>query len=104
MNISSLQTDYLNIYRSSGFGGNSERAHDVQKKCTFCGGTNHSAEKFFKRIRKEKGKTCAVDVSSNRQMEWSHRKFFTCGSEDHRISKCVNPPQDNDKQRKELHF
>ena len=52
LNISSLQTDYLNLDSSSGFGRNSERAHDVQTKCTFCGGTNHSAEKFFKRIRK----------------------------------------------------
>ena len=51
-NISSLQTDYLNIDIRSGFGRNSERAHDVQKKCTFCGGANHYAEKCFKRIRK----------------------------------------------------
>ena len=43
LNISSLQTDYLNLYRSSGVGRNSERAHDVQTKCTSCGGTNHCA-------------------------------------------------------------
>ena len=42
LNISSLQTDYLNIDSSTGFGRNSERANTVQKKCTFCGGTNHS--------------------------------------------------------------
>ena len=53
---------------SSGFGRNSERAHAVQKKCTFCGGNNHSAEKCFKRIRKEKEKARAVDITSNRQM------------------------------------
>ena len=52
--ISSLQTDYLNIYSSSGFGRNSERAHAVQTKWIFCGGKNHSAEKCFKRIRNEK--------------------------------------------------
>ena len=52
LKISSLQPDYLNLDSSSGFGRNSERAHAVQKKCTFCGGTNHSAEKCFKRIRK----------------------------------------------------
>ena len=51
LNISSLQTDYPNLDSSSGFGRNSERANTVQKKCTFCGGTNHSAEKCFKRIR-----------------------------------------------------
>ena len=38
LNISSLQTDYLNLDSSSGFGRNSERAHAVQTKCTFCGG------------------------------------------------------------------
>ena len=67
LNISSLQTDYLNIDRSSGFGRNSERAHYVHKKCAFCGGSNHSAETLFKRIIKEKEKACAVDVSDNRR-------------------------------------
>ena len=52
LNISSLQTDYLNLGRNSGFGRNSVRAHDVQTKCTLFGGTNHSADFFFKRIRK----------------------------------------------------
>ena len=42
LNISSLHTDYLNLGSSSGFDRNSERAHDVQTKCTSCGGTNHS--------------------------------------------------------------
>ena len=56
MNISSLQTDYLNLDSSSGFGKDSERAHAVQTECKFCGGVNHSAEKCFKRIRKEKKK------------------------------------------------
>ena len=54
LNISSLQTDYLNLDSSAGFGRNSERAHAVQTKCTFCVGNNQSAEKCFKRIRKEK--------------------------------------------------
>ena len=43
-NISSLQTDYLNLDSSSGFDKDSEMAHDVQTECTFCGGVNHSAE------------------------------------------------------------
>ena len=51
LSISSLQTDYLNMYIRSGFGRNSERANTVQTKCTFCGGVNHSSEKCFKRIR-----------------------------------------------------
>ena len=52
LNISSLQTYYLNLDSSSGSRSNSEKAHDVQTKCTFFGRNNHSAEKCFKRIRK----------------------------------------------------
>ena len=66
LNISSLQTDYLNIDSSSDFDRDSERAHDVQTECTFCGGFNHSAEQCVKSVRKEKA--CAVDVLSYRQM------------------------------------
>ena len=51
LNISSLKTDYLNLDSSSGFGINSDIANTVQTKCTFSGGTNHSAEKKFKGIR-----------------------------------------------------
>ena len=87
-NISSLQTDYLNLDRSSGFGRDIEKANAVQTECTFCGGNNHSAEQFFKRIRKEKEKSRAVDVSSNIQMEHTPRKCFICGYEDHMFAKC----------------
>ena len=45
LNISSLKTDYINIDSSSGSGRHSEKAHDVQTKCTFCGGNNHSTKK-----------------------------------------------------------
>ena len=68
LNISSLQTDDLNLDSSSGFGRNSEISYAFQTKCTFCGGNNHSAEKCFKRIRQEKEKSRAVDVTSNRQI------------------------------------
>ena len=64
LSISSLQTDYLNLYSISGCGRNSERANTVQKKCTFCGGTNHSAE-LFQRIRKEKEKSRAAGDLDN---------------------------------------
>ena len=43
LNISSLQTDYLNLDSSLGFWIDGERANTVHKKCTFCGGTNNSA-------------------------------------------------------------
>ena len=67
LNISSLQTDYLNLdSSSSGSIRHSERAHYVQEKCTLRGGNNNSAEKRFKRIRKEKDKARAVDVSSSK--------------------------------------
>ena len=83
-----IQTDYLNLDGSSGFGRDIEMAHAVQTECTFCGGFNNSAEQCFKRIRKEKEKAPAVDVSSNRKMEHTPRKCFRCGSEDHIIAKC----------------
>ena len=66
LNISSLHTDYLNMYSSSGFGRNSERANTVQTKCICFGGVNQSAEKCFKRITQEKEKACAAGVSDNR--------------------------------------
>ena len=69
LNISSLQTDYLNLDSSSDFEENSERANIVQTKCTFCGGANHSAEKKFKSIRQEKGKSHAADHLDNRRTE-----------------------------------
>ena len=48
LNISSIQTDYLNLDSSSGFRRNSERENTVQKKCTFCGGANQSTYLFPK--------------------------------------------------------
>ena len=61
------------------------------------GGINHSAKQCFKRIRKEKGKSRAVDVSSNRQMEGTPQKCFRCGSEDHIIAICPNQVCFNEK-------
>ena len=91
LNISSLHTDYLNLDSRSGSSRNGERAHDVHTKCTFYGGKNHSAEKLFKRIIKEKEKVRVVDVSSNRNTERLPQKCFRCGSEDHMIAKCRKP-------------
>ena len=55
LSISSLQTDYINIDRSSSSGKNSERTNIVQTKCTFCGGANHYSD-FFQKGKKGKGK------------------------------------------------
>ena len=105
LNISSLQTDYLILdSSSSGYSRQIERAHCVQGKCTFCGVNNHSEEKGFKRIRMEKEKARAVDVSSNKNSERPPQKCFRCGSEDHMIAKCPKPPKDNDKRRKQVRF
>ena len=105
MNISSLQTDYLNLdSSSSGSSLHSERAHSVQAKFIFCGGNNQYAKKCFKRIRKEKEKACAFDVSSNRNSERPPQKCFRCGSEDHMIAKYPKPPKNNKKRRKQVRF
>ena len=61
--ISSIQTYYLNINSSSGYGENIERANIVQTECTFGGGANQYADYFFKMIRKDKEKyRVAVDL------------------------------------------
>ena len=105
LNIYYLQTDYLNIDRSiSRSSIQSEKAHYIQATCTFCGGSNHSAEKCFKRIRKEKEKARVVDVSSDINSERPPRECFICGSEDHMIAKCPKPKKDNKKRRKQLRF
>ena len=61
-------------------------------------------EKCFKRIRKEKEKARAVDVSSNRNSERPPRKCFRCGSEYHMIAKFPNPPKDNEKRQRQVRF
>ena len=93
LSISSLQTDYINIDRSSGCVRNSKISNTVQTKCTFCGGDNHSAEKCFKSIRNEKEKARAAGDLDNRLTERMPRKCFRCVSEDHLIEKCLNPPK-----------
>ena len=104
LNISSLQTDYLNLDRSSGSSRNSERAHSVQKKFKFCGGNNNSVEKCFKRIIKEKEKSRMVYASSNRHTERPPQIWFRCWSEDHMIAKCPYPPKYNDKRQRQVRF
>ena len=94
MNVSSLQTDYLNIDSSSGFVINSERANTVQKKCTFCGGTNHSAEKCFKRIRQENEEAHAAGALDNRQTERASHKCFRCGYEGNLLEHFPKPPKE----------
>ena len=81
LSISSLQTDYQNIERNSGFGKYRERANLVQTRCTYCGGSNHSAEKCFKRTKKENEKSRAAGDLDDRRTECTPRKCFRCGPE-----------------------
>ena len=75
LNLSSLQTDYLNLDNSvSGSSRHNERAQSIQKKCTFCGLNNHSVGKCFKNNRKEKEKTRAAGTSSNKNSDRPARK------------------------------
>ena len=101
LNISSLQTDYLNTDNSiSGSSRHNEKANSVQTKCTYCGLNNHSVDKCFKKIRKEKEKARSAGTSSNKNSDCPARKCFRCGSEDHMIAKCPKPPKDSEKRRK----
>ena len=104
LSVSSLYTDYLNLDRRSGCGKNSERENIVHKKCTFYGVANHSAEKCFKIIRKDKGKACAAGYLDNIRTERTPQKCSRCVSEDHLIAKCTKPPKENEKQRKQVCF
>ena len=53
LNISSLQTEYLNLdNNNSGSSRHNEKANSAKAKCTYCGLSNHSVEKCFKKIRK----------------------------------------------------
>ena len=68
--------------------------------CTFSGLNNHSVEKCFKNIRKEKEKACSAGTSSNKNLDRPAQKCFRCGSEDHMIAKFPKPPKDSEKRRK----
>ena len=76
------------------------KANSAKAKCTYCGLNNHSVEKCFKKIRKEKDKARSAGTSSNKNSDRPARKCFRCGSEDRIIAKCPKPPKDSEKRRK----
>ena len=57
-------------------------------------------EKCFKNIRKEKEKAHSDGTSSIKNSDRPAQKCFRCGSEDHMIAKCPNPPKDSEKRCK----
>ena len=59
---------------------------------------------MIQKDKKGKGKSRAIDVSSNRNSERLPRKCFRCVSEDHMIAKCPKPPKDNKKRRRQVRF
>ena len=74
LNISSLQIDYLNLYNSLSVSiKHSEKANSAKVKCTYCGLNNHSVEKCFKKIRKEKEKARSSGTSSTKIRMVQHR-------------------------------
>ena len=101
LNISSLQTEYLNLDSSqSGSSKHNEKAKSTKAKCTYCELSNHSVEKCFKKIRKEKEKARSTGTSSNKNSDRPACKCFRCRSEDHLIAKFPKPPKDSEKRRK----
>ena len=102
--IKSLQTDYLNLEGISGSGRNNAGSNLVQKKWTFCGGTNHSAEKCFKRIRNDKEIARAAGDSDMQRTEHTPCKCFRYKYLNHLIDKCLKPPKDNEKKQKQVCF
>ena len=96
-----MQIDYLNLENSnSGSSRHNEKENSVHTKCTHCGLNNHSVEKCFKNIRKEKEKACSAGISSNKNSDRPARKCFRCGSEDNLIAESPNPPKESEKRRK----
>ena len=96
-----MHTDYLNLDNSlSESSKHDDKAKSAQTKCTFCGLNNHSVEKCFKNIRKEKEKSRSAGVSSIKKSDHPARRCFGCGSEDHMIAKCPKPHKDSEKRPK----
>ena len=76
----------------------------VQTKCTFCGGTSHSKEKYFKKIRNDKEKSGTTGDLHRQLTERLPRKCFRWGSVDHLIDKFLKPRKDNKKLQKTVRF
>ena len=59
---------------------------------------------MFQNNKKDKEKAYATGDLEKQQIERTHHKCFSCGSEDHIIAKFQKPPKDNEKRRKQVDF
>ena len=74
LNISSLQTEYLNLNNSVlGSSKHNEKSNSAKAKCTYFGLSNHSVGKCFKKIRKENEKARSAGTSSNKNSDFPTR-------------------------------
>ena len=99
-----LQTDYLNLDRSSVLVEIMREQILFRQNAILGGGYNHSSEKWFKMIRKDKEKSRADGDSYKQRTERTPRKFSRCGYVDRLIAKCPKRPKDNYKQQNQFHF
>ena len=89
--ITSLHTDYLYLYMSSGSVRNNEKENIFRQNALFLEELT-IMQKIYKRIRKDKEKYCATGDSDRQWTERTPRKCFRCGSIYHLISKFLKPP------------
>ena len=57
-------------------------------------------ENVSKRTERKRRKLALLVLHLTNNSDRPARKYFRCGSEDHMIAKCPNPPKDNEKRRK----
>ena len=70
----------------------------------FGGGSNHSAKKCSKKIRKDKEKARTAGDSDKQRIERTPHKYFIYESVDNLIDKCPKPPKDKGKLQNIVRF
>ena len=90
-NISSLQTEYLNLDSSqSGSSKHNEKSNSAKAKFTYCGISNHSVENVLKISEKKKRKLVLLVLRQTKIQIVHLGNAFRCGSEDHLIANVPN--------------
>ena len=104
LSISSLQTNYLNLGSSPGFGKIVKEKTLFRKSAPFVEVLITLRKILSKRSDRKKENFRAAGHSDNRQTERPPPKCFICGYEDHLIAKCPNPPKDNQKRLNQVRY